>query len=163
MTKIYDAEVIVKCKHLFVIEGWGFKQISEFFSGSPSWQTVRNWAGEVDSDGKDWRALRRDHVDAKMKIISRDQIEALYMKRIYEALTDPEFNSKTSDSLRKLQSDFEKITDPTRNIPVVFAFLEELTDYIKTWKPELLTRELLEAITGFKNLKRKQLLSKYDT
>lgn len=163
MIRRYPDSVYLKCRHLFIVEEWNLKQISSFFDGNPSWQTVQNWAKEEDEHGNTWHDERKQYQQEIVTSITPEKIEALYQKRIYETLNDPDFNNKTSDALAKLQAQFLKIVNPARNIPVMYSFLEQFIDYLSKYHKNLLERELLDAIKDFKNIKRNELLSKLDT
>src|SRR5699024_5672904 len=143
-TKRYPVEVIANAKKLYVYDNWSFKKISKFYDGQPHWQTLQNWAEEEHPEtGKTWEQERQDYFDSVVHQISPQQIKELYMKRIYEVLSDPKFNTKHSDSLRKLQKDFREMTDPGNQIPVVYAMLTEFINYLKQYHNDLLTKELL--------------------
>lgn len=152
MGKRYSPEVIANCKKLYVYDNWSFKKISDFYEGSPHHQTVQNWAEEYD-----WEKDRTDYVDSIIHQITPKQIEQLYLKRIYEVLSDPGFTPKDSDALRKLQLDFRDITDPASQLPVVYAMLSEFIDYIKKYHSAMLTESLLNLFRDFKNYQRSKL------
>lgn len=159
MAKRYPPDLVANAKKLIIYEGWSPRKVSEFYDGSPHWQTIRNWAEELNEEGKDWFDLRQDYIDSVVNQITPHQIERLYQKRIYEVLSDPEFGVKHSDSLRKLQKDFHQITEPGRQIPVVYAMLTEFINYMRQHHSELLTADLLAAIRDYKNYQRNKLQS----
>lgn len=155
-SKRYPPEIIAQAKRFFIYEGWGFEKISEFFDGSPHAKTISNWAEEKDPDGKTWYDLRKEYTESIVHAVTPEMIEQKYQQRIYEELTDPNWSNKNSDSLAKLQVQFAKITDPARQIPVMYSFLTQLVQYMKKYHPDLVTKELLQAVTDFKNLKRNE-------
>lgn len=159
-TKRYPPSVIAKCKSLMVYEGWSCEKVSEFYDGKPSAGTVSNWASEIDPETeKNWYDERDDFIDQQMNQVSPQMIEAKYMQRIWEVLNKPEFSTADSDSLRKLQKDFREMTDPNRQIPVLYGFLEELIDYLNKYHGEIVNKEFLEAIREYKNHQRSKLTS----
>lgn len=157
-TKRYPPETIAQAKRFFIYEGWGFDKISDFFDGSPHSKTISNWAEEENSDGKTWYNLRQEYTDSIVNAVTPEMIENLYLKRIYETLSDPNWSTKNSDSLRKMQRDFSEITDPGRQIPVMYSILTQLIDFLKKYHSDLLTKEFLQAVTEFKNIKRESFL-----
>lgn len=160
MAKRYHPEIIANCKQLYVYENWSPRKISAFYDGSPHWQTIINWSEEPHPEtGKTWDQERQDYIDSIVHQITPQKIQQLYMQRIYETLSDPKFGQGHSDSLRKLQKDFREMTDPGNQIPVVYAMLTELVDYLKQYHDEQLTPQLLDAIRDYKNYQRNKLQS----
>jgi hypothetical protein len=161
MPKRYPPDIIATAKQLLIYEGWSPRKVADFLGDQgPHWQTIQNWADETGaSTGKNWYDLRDEYLDSVVNQISPKQIEQLYMQRIYEMLSDPQFSTKHSDSLRKLQKDFRQITDPGNQIPVVYAMLTELIGYLKKYHAALLGDKLLDAIQDFKNFQRNKLQS----
>ncbi|XWN36085.1 MAG: hypothetical protein ROO71_08975 [Balneola sp.] len=158
MPKRYGPKTIAQAKKLYVFEGWSPRKISDWFDRQPNWQTINNWANDVDEEtGKTWIDERKDYTDSIINAVSPKEIEVLYNKRIYEALSDPNFNASTSDSLRKLQKDFREMTDPKNQIPVLYGFLTELIEYLQKHHPDLLTEEFLKSIQEYKNYQRSKL------
>ena len=157
-SKRYPPEIIANCKKLYVYDNWSFRKISDFYDGSPHWQTVQNWAEEEHPETeKTWEEERQEYIDSIVHQITPDKIKQLYMQKIYETLTDPDFNTGHSDSLRKLQKDFREMTDPGNQIPVVYAMLTEFVNYLKQYHNDLITEELLNAIRDYKNYQRNKL------
>lgn len=158
-TKRYPPEVIANCRQFFVYENWSYKKISDFYDGEPHWQTIKNWSQEEHPEtGNTWHDERQEYIDSIVHAISPDQIEKLYMQKIYETLTDPDWSAQShSDALRKLQKDFADITDPSKRLPVVYAMLEEFINYTKQYKYDLLNEDLLNHIRDFKNYQRNKL------
>ncbi|MEQ9309695.1 MAG: hypothetical protein RLN90_09585 [Balneolaceae bacterium] len=158
-TKRYAPKTVATCKQYFVFEGWSPHKISEFLDGRPSKATVENWAYEVDDEtGLSWIDERNEYIEKLAKTASPKDIELLYNQRIYEILSDPEFSTKSSDSLRKLQKDFKEMVNPSDNIPVLYGFLEDLLEYFSKHHKKLVTKSFLEAFREYKNYKLNKLV-----
>ena len=156
--KRFPPEVIAQSKRFFVYEGWGFEKISDFFDGSPHSKTLSNWSEDPDPDGKTWHQLREEYIESIIHSVTPEQIQQKYFERIYTILNDPNFSTKDSDSLAKLQKNFSQITDPTRHLPVMYSVLTQLVEFIRKYYPDQINKDFLKAVTEFKNLKRETFL-----
>nr|BDD47027.1 hypothetical protein 22 [Balneolaceae bacterium] len=156
--KRYAPEIIAQAKRLFVHEGWGFDKVSDFFGGNPVAKTIENWAKEEDSNGKTWYDYREEYIESLVNTATPEMIQLKYQEKIFQILNDPNWSTKDSDALRKLQKDFASITDPGRQIPVMYSILEQLLGFLKKYHGELVTEEFLRAVTEFKNMKRESFL-----
>lgn len=162
--KRYTHEIKNEARHFFIKDEWSAKRISDYFNGSPTVQTVINWAACKDKkSGLNWYEEREQFTSSEYEKMSPNSLaEKLY--KIIENLAeaDPKaWTNEDSDSLIKLTRAVETLVDVKDKLPVAF---EVLTDYIQFTKenyPKLYARELknelINSIRHFKNELKKRL------
>ncbi len=92
MPKPYPATIINEIKRLFVQEGKSPREIEKIYDGTPTHQTIENWAKKKNRDGKTWYELRDDWRDDQYMAISPKALAAKILTQVNAEMSS-EFQS----------------------------------------------------------------------
>lgn len=157
MASSYTIEQRIEARRLFVEDGLGATAISRAMGGRPVPQTILNWSQEADKDGKSWEDLRQERVEMLIESASPDQMAKRLMERINKLISDPNLDPKQADALSKYVSTFRQLIDPAYQVSMTYQVMTQLTLFLKTHYPDVITESWVAAMREFKNETRRRL------
>lgn len=150
----YSPEIRNQAKKLFVEDSKTPAEIAELLNVSRN--TIYNWRDKSDSKGKNWKDYRNDKIESNYKKLSKEAIASLILNQIENLAKSNDPN--TADKLSKLYKIYEGFTQPKNQI-IVFDFLEDFLNFIKSKSPETLSNEFIALTTEYKNEKLRLISS----
>jgi hypothetical protein len=155
----FSATVYNEAKRLFIEEELSLHQISARFNGHPSAPAIHKWSKIPDNDGKTWKDYKLAYRDELYNMVSPQAIAVKILDNIQKLLNNENFGTKDADALAKLQKSMQKITDPKYQIPVMYSMLTDQMKFFQKHYPQIVNKDLVDAIRHFKNELGKRLSS----
>lgn len=163
MAKRYPYKIKALAKSLYIDQNLTLVEISEYFNGKPSIQTVANWANVSHPKTKlNWHEERQQREGAEFEMISPRKLEEKLFDLLGQAAdNDGEELSKTADAIAKIAKSIREVIDPQKQLPSMFQVLTELLKFIKDRYSDKFSdstyNELVNVVRHFKNEKIDQI------
>lgn len=151
----YSPEIKVEAKRLIVIEQMTPAKASEHVP--PAASTIAMWARQEDDDGKTWYDLRKERAQRLYEDTSPQAMARKLLQRIDTLLNEGSLSPSEADALSKYTKVMRSVAAPKYQVSVMYQFLTELVEFLKTHYPEAFTEELADALRDFRTQLRERL------